>query len=103
MSVPKKRLSKSRTRSRRSHHAVAVIQSTTCPSCGSPMRPHYACPSCGKYRGRDVLKLQAKVEKKIAGKTKPAKAAKVEKAEKKAASKAKTAEKPTEPTAETKA
>ncbi|MBI2410700.1 MAG: 50S ribosomal protein L32 [Candidatus Kerfeldbacteria bacterium] len=65
MSVQKKRISKRRTRNRRSHHALSVPTVIECPSCKQPMKPHYACPSCGKYRGKDVLKKQTVVEKKI--------------------------------------
>ena len=64
MPVPPKRHSKGKTRRRRSHHAISPVASTTCPKCGSAIKPHYACPSCGYYRGRDVMKKAAKVEEK---------------------------------------
>lgn len=69
MSVPKKRLSKTRTRKRRSHHGVDAVQTQTCEKCQNPVQPHMACPSCGHYKGRDVLQKQAAVERKIAKET----------------------------------
>ncbi|OGY87179.1 MAG: 50S ribosomal protein L32 [Candidatus Kerfeldbacteria bacterium RIFOXYA2_FULL_38_24] len=65
MSVPSKRISKSRTRSRRAHHALTKTATIACPKCQHAKRPHYACPACGYYKGRDVLKKSAKVTKKI--------------------------------------
>lgn len=65
MSVPKKKISKRRTRARRSHHGVTKPAVTTCQKCGQNVRPHYACSACGNYRGRNVLNKQAKVEKKL--------------------------------------
>jgi large subunit ribosomal protein L32 len=29
-----------------------------CPSCGAPMIPHRACPSCGMYKGRQVIEVE---------------------------------------------
>lgn len=72
MAVQKKKLTRHRVGSRRAHHALKATKTTTCPKCQQPTRPHYACPSCGYYRGRNVLKLQQKVEKKIAKTTKAA-------------------------------
>ncbi len=69
MSVPKKRISKRRTRARRSHHALKKPSVATCPKCKQHIRPHHACASCGQYRERDVLRLQEKVEKKISEKS----------------------------------
>jgi large subunit ribosomal protein L32 len=65
MPVPPKRLSKGRTRRRRAHHALTVPMLTTCPQCKKPTKPHMACPSCGYYRGRDVLGMQKTVERKM--------------------------------------
>jgi large subunit ribosomal protein L32 len=30
----------------------------TCPNCMEPMLPHHACPSCGQYKGREVVKIE---------------------------------------------
>ncbi len=32
-------------------------QLNKCPQCGSTVAPHIACPSCGYYKGRQVLTI----------------------------------------------
>ncbi|MFH1155893.1 MAG: 50S ribosomal protein L32 [Pseudomonadota bacterium] len=54
MAVPKRRMSKSRGRKRRTHQNVGVPTVTTCPECQEAKLPHAACPSCGVYRGRNT-------------------------------------------------
>lgn len=59
MANPKRRHSKARTRTRRAQYKVRslpVVQE--CPSCGSPHKRHRACPSCGYYRGRQVVAVK---------------------------------------------
>ena len=29
---------------------------TTCPNCGAAIKPHRACPECGNYKGKEVVK-----------------------------------------------
>lgn len=54
MAVPKKRKSKSKTRSRRSHNRkMTIINSMPCPHCAEPKLPHRACGSCGKYGSKE--------------------------------------------------
>jgi large subunit ribosomal protein L32 len=62
MAVPKKKTSKSRQRMRRSHDALSAPNLSACPQCGEPKLPHRVCPSCGQYRGRQVLAVQAEDE-----------------------------------------
>jgi large subunit ribosomal protein L32 len=31
------------------------VEVATCTNCGAPHRFHHACPSCGHYRGRQVV------------------------------------------------
>ncbi|MGI6380201.1 MAG: 50S ribosomal protein L32 [Anaerolineae bacterium] len=57
--LPKRRTSKARARKRRSHMALRAQSLTLCPSCRQPKLPHHACPSCGTYRGREVLEIEA--------------------------------------------
>lgn len=54
MAVPKKKVSKSRKGMRRSHDRVAKPKVTFC-SCGEPAMPHRACPSCGQYKGEQIV------------------------------------------------
>jgi large subunit ribosomal protein L32 len=55
MPNPKRRHSKARRDKRRAHDALAVPTMSTCPNCGEVKLPHRVCPSCGQYRGRQVI------------------------------------------------
>ena len=56
MAVPKHKMSKSRRDKRRTHQKIEGLNLSTCPECGEPTQPHHACPSCGAYKGRTVVK-----------------------------------------------
>lgn len=58
------RHTKSHTHNRRSHHALEAKTLGTCPHCGSSIRPHTVCTNCGKYQGRQVIDVFAKLDKK---------------------------------------
>lgn len=60
MAVPKKRRSKSKSRTRRAHWKVDVPNLRACPSCGFLTHPHRACTECGQYKGRQVIKIKTK-------------------------------------------
>ena len=53
--LPKKQLSKSKQRSRASHYKSGPKSLSYCPQCHNPKLPHRICPSCGVYRGRQVI------------------------------------------------
>lgn len=57
MAVPKKKTSKSRKNMRRAHDFLTTQSVSTCPQCKSPKLPHRACPSCGTYKGKEVIDL----------------------------------------------
>jgi large subunit ribosomal protein L32 len=58
MAVPKRKKSKSRRDSRRTHQKAVVPNLTSCPQCGDTRLPHHACPSCGTYKGRTVIDIE---------------------------------------------
>jgi len=61
---PKKRMSKSRTRTRRrANQKVKLSGISICPQCKNPMIPHRACAVCGTYKGRQVIKPGVKIKK----------------------------------------
>ena len=62
--VVRMRSTKSHTANRRSHHALASTSFSKCENCGSLKRRHTVCASCGFYRGKKVLDLVKKAEKK---------------------------------------
>ncbi|MBE9501611.1 MAG: 50S ribosomal protein L32 [Dehalococcoidia bacterium] len=63
MAVPKRKTSKARKRERRSHMALSLPAIDYCPQCHSPKLAHHVCPTCGSYRGREVMKVKAEREK----------------------------------------
>jgi large subunit ribosomal protein L32 len=58
MAVPKRKISKTRGRKRRTHWKYSVPQVGTCQQCNSPKLPYRACPECGYYKGRAVISSQ---------------------------------------------
>ena len=52
MAVPKRKMSRSNTRSRRANWKATPVALSTCPQCKSPAPAHQACPTCGTYKGR---------------------------------------------------
>ena len=55
MAVPKRKTSKSKRDMRRTHKKADGPNLTACPQCGESKLPHRACPSCGTYKGREVV------------------------------------------------
>lgn len=55
MAVPKRKTSKSKKRMRRSHHAIKRRSLSDCPNCYESFMPHRVCPSCGYYKGREII------------------------------------------------
>lgn len=55
MAVPKKKMSRSRSRRRKAMWKLAAPTTTTCPRCASAMLPHRVCQECGTYNGREVI------------------------------------------------
>jgi large subunit ribosomal protein L32 len=53
--LPKRKLSKTRKRTRRAHDAIGVPKLVECTQCHQLMLPHRVCPHCGFYRGRQVI------------------------------------------------
>lgn len=55
MAVPKKRTSKMKQRLRRTHLKLQAPNVISCANCNEPTLSHRVCPSCGQYKGREVL------------------------------------------------
>ncbi len=53
--VPKRRISRTRRAKRRTHDALATPHLVNCDNCGHMKRPHYMCPNCRTYNGRQIL------------------------------------------------
>jgi large subunit ribosomal protein L32 len=58
MAVPKKKTSKSKSRSRRaSAWTLEAPSRSVCPQCRSVKVPHIVCPTCGWYGGRQAVEV----------------------------------------------
>ena len=55
--LPVKKISKNRTRTRRSHHAVRPVNYAICPKCNNSKLPHAACDKCGYVNASLTLDL----------------------------------------------
>ncbi len=56
--LPVQKTSKTKTRSRRSHHARVAAHYVDCPRCNNPRLPHTACENCGYVRPGLSLKVE---------------------------------------------
>ncbi|WP_419931319.1 50S ribosomal protein L32 [Candidatus Poriferisodalis sp.] len=58
VAVPKKKTSKSKTRSRRAAAwRLNAAPRSVCPRCGAAKLPHRVCGQCGWYGGRQALDI----------------------------------------------
>jgi large subunit ribosomal protein L32 len=53
--VPKRRISRTRRAKRRTHDSLTTPHLVACDHCGHLKRPHYMCPNCRTYNGRQIL------------------------------------------------
>lgn len=58
MAEPKKKSSKTRTGWRRSQFKKKTASLIVCSKCKQRILPHRACPFCGTYKGKQILKLE---------------------------------------------
>ena len=64
MGLPKRRFSRSRRDKRRLQLHLTAPTLTRCPQCGAAVLTHRVCPSCGTYRGRQMISVETKEKKK---------------------------------------
>ena len=55
--LPVKKTSRSRTRTRRSHHRLRPVNYSICPKCSASKLPHAACGNCGYVNPKITLDL----------------------------------------------
>lgn len=63
MGAPRRRVSKTRGRDRRTHYKSIPPQLISCPQCKTLILPHIRCPNCGTYNGKEVIVNIGKKEK----------------------------------------
>jgi large subunit ribosomal protein L32 len=49
-------MSKARRDKRRTHYKATAAAFGKCPHCAEPKQHHMACPNCGYYNGRVILR-----------------------------------------------
>ena len=58
MAVPKNKVSKARRDKRRANWKLTAPNLVECPQCHELKLPHRVCPSCGQYKGKEVIKVE---------------------------------------------
>ena len=64
MANPKRRHSKARQAKRRANWKISCSSLSVCQQCKAPKLPHRICPKCGYYKGKPVLVMKEKEDKK---------------------------------------
>ncbi|MDD2403130.1 MAG: 50S ribosomal protein L32 [Victivallaceae bacterium] len=59
MAVPKRKMSKMKKRQRKAANRYEGVQATFCTNCSSPLKPHRVCSSCGTYKGKQIIAVDA--------------------------------------------
>lgn len=54
----------SHSKNRRSHHNLKPAAVSMCPKCGKDKLPHRVCENCGFYKGREIIDVLKKLNKK---------------------------------------
>lgn len=62
--LPKRKISKGRKGRRRAAIKFKIPNLVACPNCGKPKKSHQICPSCGYYKGEEIIKIKIKKGKK---------------------------------------
>lgn len=60
MALPKRKISKTKGRTRRAawHNKLIVASTHKCSNCGESKILHHVCPECGFYNGRLVINTE---------------------------------------------
>lgn len=64
MAVPKKHTTKGSRDQKRMHIYLQAPSLSKCSKCGKPTKQHRVCFNCGYYKGKEVVNVLAKLEKK---------------------------------------
>lgn len=58
MALPKRRVSRTVGKQRRTHWKLDVPSLSACSTCGEPKMPHRLCLSCGNYRKKKIIEVE---------------------------------------------
>lgn len=64
MALPKGKVSKARSRSRRANWKLSAPSIVKCPRCQQMKLSHRVCKHCGFYDGKQVIKVEAEAKAK---------------------------------------
>lgn len=64
MAIPRSHHTKSRRNKGRMHRFLRKPLLSVCPKCGKEVLPHTICLNCGYYKGREVIDIFGKLDKK---------------------------------------
>ena len=64
--VNRMRATRAHRDNRRSHHAIDAARLSKCSNCTAMHLRHSMCAKCGYYRGRMVVDMKKKLDKKVA-------------------------------------
>ncbi|MBU4332605.1 50S ribosomal protein L32 [Patescibacteria group bacterium] len=68
MALPTQKHTKSRKRKRLATLRLKRRRLAKCPQCKKAIPAHQACPFCGTYANKQVIKIKSKIDKKKAEK-----------------------------------
>jgi large subunit ribosomal protein L32 len=60
--LPKRKLSRRKRGHRRSHDALSLRHLVRCDHCNEYKPSHQVCPSCGYYRGEQIIEVKSDEE-----------------------------------------
>ena len=60
--LPKKKHSRARRGGRAAHFRIRKPLFVECPDCDGTKLPHRMCRTCGYYKGREVISVEAEIE-----------------------------------------
>jgi large subunit ribosomal protein L32 len=63
---PKKRHSRQRQGKRRHAIKLSVAKTILCKNCGKSVKAHIVCRHCGYYKGKEIINVNARKEKREA-------------------------------------
>ncbi len=64
MPTPKRRHTSGMRDLRRSQVKAKKAQLAVCPKCKNPVLPHITCSNCGYYKGKEIVNVFKKLDKK---------------------------------------
>lgn len=63
MALPKQRHTRHRRDRARKQYDVTLKNTQECPKCKARILSHRVCPSCGTYKGKEVINTAPKLKK----------------------------------------